>query len=45
MQVDQLKAEQVKTNLPDVQIGDSVRIGLLVSGPLVQSQGSEGVGS
>ncbi|KAI8476660.1 MAG: plastid ribosomal protein L19 [Monoraphidium minutum] len=28
--IDELKAAQAKTTLPDVQIGDSVRIGLLV---------------
>ncbi|KIZ00426.1 50S ribosomal protein L19 [Monoraphidium neglectum] len=28
--VDELKAKQAKKDLPDVQIGDSVRIGLLV---------------
>jgi hypothetical protein len=28
--VDELKAAQARTGLPDVQIGDSVRIGLLV---------------
>lgn len=31
-QVDELKAAQAKTNLPDIQIGDSVRLGLLVRG-------------
>jgi hypothetical protein len=30
LQVDELKAKQAKKDLPDVQIGDSVRIGLLV---------------